>query len=117
MLVLGVHPLEDAAAPLEVAFRARRTPGTAVEVDPVQVFEWRDRISVKDDSSQVEWVQKLDAEVVRGTARIVAPGRVEVDGTGLDYDELLVSTGSVPTMPPIEGLEMRRPGRAARERA
>jgi pyruvate/2-oxoglutarate dehydrogenase complex dihydrolipoamide dehydrogenase (E3) component len=102
-------PSKTLLRPLEVAFRARRTPGTTVEVDPVQVFEWRDRISVKDDSSQVEWVQNLGAEVVRGTARIVAPGRVEVDGTGLDYDELLVSTGSIPTMPPIEGLEDAAP--------
>jgi pyruvate/2-oxoglutarate dehydrogenase complex dihydrolipoamide dehydrogenase (E3) component len=35
---------------------------------------------------------------------VVEPGRIEVDGSALDYDELLVATGSLPAMPPIEGL-------------
>jgi pyruvate/2-oxoglutarate dehydrogenase complex dihydrolipoamide dehydrogenase (E3) component len=98
-------PSKTLLRPLEVVFRSRRTPGTTAEFDPVQVFKWRDRIAVKDDASQVEWVQNLDAEIVRGTARVVAPGLVDVDGDELGYDELMVSTGSVPTMPPIEGLE------------
>ena len=89
---------------VEVAFRARQTPGVSSQVDPVQVFKWRDEVAEKDDTSQVEWVRKHGAEVVKGTARIVAPGRIDVDGQELAYDELMVATGSVPVMPPIEGL-------------
>jgi pyruvate/2-oxoglutarate dehydrogenase complex dihydrolipoamide dehydrogenase (E3) component len=89
---------------VEVAFRERQTPGVSSQVDPVQVFKWRDEVAEKDDTSQVEWVRKHGAEVVKGTARIVAPGRIEVDGQELAYDELMVATGSVPVMPPIEGL-------------
>jgi pyruvate/2-oxoglutarate dehydrogenase complex dihydrolipoamide dehydrogenase (E3) component len=71
----------------------------------VQIFKWRDEVAKKDDTSQVEWVQKLGAEVVKGTARIVAPGEVEVDGRKLEYDELMISTGSIPAKPPVKGLD------------
>jgi dihydrolipoamide dehydrogenase len=98
-------PSKTLLRPLEVAFRARYAPGAAATVDPVQVFKWRDEVAEKDDTKQVEWVRGLGAEVVRGTARIAGPGRLDVDGTGLEYDELMVSTGSVPALPPIEGLE------------
>jgi dihydrolipoamide dehydrogenase len=98
-------PSKTLLRPLEVAFRARLAPGASATVDPVQVFKWRDEVAGKDDASQVRWVQGLDAQVVKGTARVVEPGRLEVEGRALEYDELLVATGSVPTMPPIEGLE------------
>jgi pyruvate/2-oxoglutarate dehydrogenase complex dihydrolipoamide dehydrogenase (E3) component len=98
-------PSKTLLRPLEVAFRARLAPGVTAKIDPVQIFKWRDEVSEKDDTSQVEWVQKLDAEVVRGRARIVSPGEVEVDGRKVEYDELMISTGSVPAMPPVEGLD------------
>jgi pyruvate/2-oxoglutarate dehydrogenase complex dihydrolipoamide dehydrogenase (E3) component len=98
-------PSKTLLRPLEIAFRARLAPGVTAKVDPVQIFKWRDEVSEKDDTSQVEWVQKLDAEVVRGRARIVSPGEVEVDGRKVEYDELMISTGSVPAMPPVEGLD------------
>jgi pyruvate/2-oxoglutarate dehydrogenase complex dihydrolipoamide dehydrogenase (E3) component len=98
-------PSKTLLRPLELAFRARFAPGVTATVDPVQVFKWRDEVAEKDDASQVEWVQKLDAEVVKGTGRIVEPGRLEVGGETLEYDELMIATGSVPSMPPIDGLE------------
>jgi dihydrolipoamide dehydrogenase len=97
-------PSKTLLRPVEVAFRAKLTPGVTAEVDPLQIFAWRDEVAEKDDTSQVEWVRKLGAEVVKGTARVVTPGEVEVDGHKLEYDELMVSTGSLPAMPPIEGL-------------
>jgi pyruvate/2-oxoglutarate dehydrogenase complex dihydrolipoamide dehydrogenase (E3) component len=98
-------PSKTLLRPLEVAFRARFAPGVSATVDPVQVFKWRDEVAAKDDTSQVEWVRGLDAEVVKGTARVAEPGRLDVDGAGLEYDELLIATGSVPATPPVEGLE------------
>jgi len=97
-------PSKTLLRPLEVESRARLAPGVSATVDPIQVFKWRDEIAGKDDASQVKWVRGQDAEVVKGTARVVEPGQVEVDGTGLEYDELVVATGSIPSMPPIEGL-------------
>jgi pyruvate/2-oxoglutarate dehydrogenase complex dihydrolipoamide dehydrogenase (E3) component len=98
-------PSKTLLRPLEVAFRAKRAPGVSADVDPVQVFKWRDKVAEKDDSSQVEWVRGQEAELVRGTARIVGPGRIDVDGSELEYDELVLATGSLPTLPPISGLD------------
>jgi pyruvate/2-oxoglutarate dehydrogenase complex dihydrolipoamide dehydrogenase (E3) component len=98
-------PSKTLLRPLELAFRARFAPGVTATVDPVQVFKWRDHVAEKDDASQVEWVQELGAEVVKGTGRIVEPGRLEVGDETLEYDELLIATGSVPSLPPIEGLK------------
>jgi pyruvate/2-oxoglutarate dehydrogenase complex dihydrolipoamide dehydrogenase (E3) component len=98
-------PSKTLLRPLELEFRARFAPGVSATVDAVQVFKWRDEIAGKDDSSQVKWVQRQGAEVVTGTARAVEPGRIDVDGTRLEYDELVVATGSIPSMPPIEGLD------------
>jgi pyruvate/2-oxoglutarate dehydrogenase complex dihydrolipoamide dehydrogenase (E3) component len=98
-------PSKTLLRPFEVAFRAHYVPGTTVSVDPVQVFKWRDEVAEKDDTSQVKWVRGLDAEVLRGTGRVVEPGRIVVDGEELEYDELMISTGSVPALPPVEGLD------------
>ena len=97
-------PSKTLLRPVEVAFRARLAPGASATIDPVQIFKWRDEIAEKDDASQIAWVEGLDAEVVKGTARIESPGRIDVEGRTIEYDDLLVSTGSVPAMPPIEGL-------------
>ena len=98
-------PSKTLLRPVEVAFRARFAPGASAEIDPVQVFKWRDEVAVKDDASQVKWVESQQADVLRGTARVTGPGRIEIDGREVEYDELLVSTGSLPAIPPIEGLE------------
>jgi len=42
---------------------------------------------------------------VRGEGRVAEPGIVEVDGQQLEYDRLVLSTGSRPAIPPIEGLD------------
>jgi pyruvate/2-oxoglutarate dehydrogenase complex dihydrolipoamide dehydrogenase (E3) component len=97
-------PSKTLLRPLEVAFRSHYVPGTTVSVDPVQVFKWRDEVAEKDDTSQVEWVQGLNADVRKGTARVVSPGRIDVDGEKLEYDELMISTGSLPALPPVRGL-------------
>jgi pyruvate/2-oxoglutarate dehydrogenase complex dihydrolipoamide dehydrogenase (E3) component len=98
-------PSKTLLRPLEVAFRARFAPGASATVDPAQVFKWRDEVAAKDDTSQAEWVRGLGADVLKGTGRILGPGRLEVDGNPVEYDELMVATGSVPAMPPLDGLE------------
>jgi mercuric reductase len=44
-------------------------------------------------------------EVVTGTARFLDPETVEVDGTPIRAGQILVASGSRPTIPPIPGLE------------
>src|SRR5918995_3085178 len=74
-------PSKTLLRPLELAHRARLAPGAAEavrDVDPKRVFWWRDQVAGKDDASQAEWVAKQGAELVRGHADVVEPGRVRV---------------------------------------
>lgn len=63
-----------------------------------------------DDSAAAEQVTAAGVEVVRGTGRITAPGVVEVTPPGpvqavtLRYRDLVITAGSEPVAPPIEGL-------------
>jgi len=69
--------------------------------------ENRDR---PDDSHRVDYLTSAGAEVIRGTARVVGPWRIEVnaDGEGastLEAANIVVCAGSKPVIPAIEGLE------------
>jgi len=100
-------PSKTLLRPLDVLARAKRAPGAAEAVsavDAARVFRWRDEVAEKDDTSQVEWLGKQGAELVRGTGVVAEPGLVRVDGRELPYDHLLVATGSLPVAPPVEGL-------------
>lgn len=101
-------PSKTLLRPLEVLARARLAPGAAGALDGVdvaEVFRWRDEQAGKDDASQVEWLRKQGAGLVRGTARVAEGGLVRVGARELPYDDLLVATGSLPVAPPIEGLD------------
>jgi pyruvate/2-oxoglutarate dehydrogenase complex dihydrolipoamide dehydrogenase (E3) component len=91
----------------ELFAAARRTLGSIEPglLNPQKVFAWRDVVAERDDTSQVEWLAARDAELVRGDAVVREPGVVSVDGTELAYDRLVVSTGSSPDVPPIDGLD------------
>ena len=102
-------PSKTLLRPLEVVHRARLAPGAdkaVSEVDLAAVFDWRDFMAGKDDTSQAEWVEKKQgAKLVRGHGVVKEPGLVMVGEEELPYDALLVATGSVPVLPPIEGLD------------
>ena len=110
-------PSKTLPRPVEIAFRAKSAHGVEATLDPEQIFWWRDKNAGPDDSSQVKWVEDLDAELVRGKGVVTEAGKIDVDGSELAYDELMVSTGSRPTLPPIEGLDSVEPWLAAKARA
>lgn len=63
-----------------------------------------------DDSSQVDWVNATGITLLRGKARLTGERRVEVttdDGatTLTARHAVVLATGSVPSIPPIDGLE------------
>jgi pyruvate/2-oxoglutarate dehydrogenase complex dihydrolipoamide dehydrogenase (E3) component len=91
----------------EVSASAGRAPGvTTWPLDVKAIFEWRDWVvSSWDDGDQVEWLNGQQVELVRGKGRVVRPGFVEAAGQELEYDTLVVATGSSPLSPPIEGLD------------
>jgi pyruvate/2-oxoglutarate dehydrogenase complex dihydrolipoamide dehydrogenase (E3) component len=103
-------PSKALLRPPEAVAAARLVPGAAEAVtgsiDPARVFWHRDQVTGGgDDSSQETWLQERDIELVRGDATVREPGVVVVAGREIPYERLLVATGSVPTVPPIPGLD------------
>jgi pyruvate/2-oxoglutarate dehydrogenase complex dihydrolipoamide dehydrogenase (E3) component/uncharacterized membrane protein YdjX (TVP38/TMEM64 family) len=61
-----------------------------------------DRIEPHDSA---ERYRGLGVDVIQGTARLVSPWEVEVDGRRLSSRAIIVATGARPLVPPLEGLE------------
>jgi pyruvate/2-oxoglutarate dehydrogenase complex dihydrolipoamide dehydrogenase (E3) component len=91
----------------ELAAAAARTPGlTTWPLDLKAIFAWRDWVTSDwDDAGQLEWLDGQRVQLVRGEGRVVRPGVVEADGQELEYDTLVVATGSSPATPALDGLD------------
>jgi pyruvate/2-oxoglutarate dehydrogenase complex dihydrolipoamide dehydrogenase (E3) component len=102
-------PSKTLLRPGEALQGAREAPGAAEAVNggvrPEPAFAWRDFMtSGYDDSGKVGWYEGKGIEVIRGSGRIEGPGRVSVDGASYSADHIVISTGSSPFIPPIDGL-------------
>ncbi len=103
-------PSKALLRPPEALAAARLVPGAAEAVtgsiDPERAFWHRDQVTGGlDDSSQVDWLADHRIELVRGEARVTGPGTIDVGGRTVGYGRLLIATGSVPSIPPIQGLD------------
>jgi pyruvate/2-oxoglutarate dehydrogenase complex dihydrolipoamide dehydrogenase (E3) component len=103
-------PTKTLLRPGELLEAARHAPGAAEAVTGKlavdRVLWWRDEVtSRRDDSWHADWLAEQGAELVRGEARVARPGVVTVDDRELEYEHLVVATGSSPAIPPIEGLD------------
>ncbi|AHH95202.1 dihydrolipoyl dehydrogenase family protein [Kutzneria albida] len=91
---------------------ARRLPGVPVgdRLDPAAVLARRDSFTSHwDDSGQVSWAEGAGITVVRGHGRIAGERQVSVGDRLLTARHaVVVSTGSVPFTPPIEGIDTVR---------
>lgn len=69
----------------------------------------REEIPVPDDSSHATALEDKGAEVIRGRARVIGLGKVEVQTSNgpraFEGRNLLIAAGSVPVIPEIDGLE------------
>jgi dihydrolipoamide dehydrogenase len=90
----------------ELASSLERAPGLETEKpNPDGVWSWRDWVTSDwDDAGQVAWLEEQRSALVRGRGRVVRAGVVEVEGQELEYDRLVVATGTSPAVPPVEGL-------------
>lgn len=67
---------------------------------------WRDYVaSNRDDSRHVQELEENGIAVIRGRGQIRRPGVVEVGGSEFSCADLVIATGSSPTVPPIKGLD------------
>ncbi|HSD02560.1 MAG TPA: NAD(P)/FAD-dependent oxidoreductase [Gaiellales bacterium] len=103
-------PSKALLRPAEALAAARLVPGAAEavtgELDPARVLWHRDQVTGgRDDSSQEKWLADRNIELVRGEAAVREPGIVEAAGRELRYQRLMIATGSVPSIPPIDGLD------------
>ena len=103
-------PTKTLLRPTEVFAAARLAPGAAEaltgQIDVERVRWWRDQVTDgRDDSWHAGWLEDQRAELVRGEARVVRRGVVAVGECELEYDELVVATGSKPSRPPLDGLD------------
>jgi len=66
----------------------------------------RDKVTgVLDDSSHARGIEESGATLIRGRGRIAGPHRLVVNGRELGWDDLIIATGTVAALPPIEGLD------------
>lgn len=90
---------------------AGRRAGLVGEVDTARVMEEvRTAVHTVARDEDEPTLAAAGVHVLRGSARFTAPRSLEVEGTTVTAGRaVILATGSVPTMPPIPGLETARP--------
>lgn len=101
IMVRAADSLAEATRVTGLAGDARISPEWAPVAQRVReaTADWNDEVAVERHEGKGE-------TFVRGEARIVAPGTVEVDGaTHSARRGIVIATGTEPAVPPIEGLD------------
>ncbi len=104
-------PSKTLLRPGEALAEAREAPGAAQAVDGrgldvEAVLGWRDfMVSDYHDDGQVAWAQSAGIAVLRGEGRLAGPGAVAVGDRTYTARDVVIATGSDPTIPPIPGLD------------
>src|SRR4051795_10821857 len=91
-------PSKTLLRPGEALDAARQAPGARERVsgvvDAESAFAWRDfMVSGYSDAGPGAGLEPKGNEVLRGHGRIAGPGLVDVDGTLLHTDHIVLSTG------------------------
>jgi pyruvate/2-oxoglutarate dehydrogenase complex dihydrolipoamide dehydrogenase (E3) component len=103
-------PSKGLLRPYEALAEALRIPGAREAItgslDVQAVLDRRDEIIHDlDDSVQLPWLEDRGVTLVRGGGVLTGEGRVKVGDEELEATRaVILSTGSLPAMPPIEGL-------------
>lgn len=110
----GCTPTKTFLASAQAAHDARRADRLGVETGEVRVDlgavvarkdevveRWRSGVA----SNVEEAAERHDLELVRGHARFTGPRTVEVDGTGIRADTVIVNVGARARVPGLDGLD------------
>jgi pyruvate/2-oxoglutarate dehydrogenase complex dihydrolipoamide dehydrogenase (E3) component len=102
-------PSKTLLRPGEALQAAREAPGAREAVNggvrPEGAFEWRDfMVASYEDGAKVAYLEDKGIEVLRGSAQLAGPGRVELNGEILSFDHVVIATGSDAVIPPVPGL-------------
>ncbi len=100
-LIRSARFLSDAKRASELGFQS-----TEVKFDFADVMERVHRvIKTVEPHDSVERYTDLGVEVIQGTARIVSPWKVDIDGQKLTTKNIVIATGARPFVPPLPGLD------------
>jgi pyruvate/2-oxoglutarate dehydrogenase complex dihydrolipoamide dehydrogenase (E3) component len=100
-LIRTAQTLHDARSAADVGLRT-----VQVDFDFADVMRsMREVIARIEPHDAPETIQQRGVTTIRGTARILGPGRVVVNGDELRSKRIVIATGSRPIVPPIENLE------------
>ncbi|MCC6859076.1 MAG: dihydrolipoyl dehydrogenase [Bryobacterales bacterium] len=80
----------------------------AAELDMPAVIARKDRVVATLTRGVEGLLKRTGVEVVRGTARLVSRSEVRVDGRPYTARNILIATGSRPSVPPIPGIQSSR---------
>jgi pyruvate/2-oxoglutarate dehydrogenase complex dihydrolipoamide dehydrogenase (E3) component len=99
-------PTKTLLRPAELRGETERTAGIrAAATEWPELDRYRDYMtSAGDDSARVAGYEKMGVTVVKGDGRLAGPGAIDVAGRRIEAEQILVSTGSEPVIPPIQGL-------------
>src|SRR4051794_16977207 len=104
-------PSKGLLRPYEALAEALRIPGAAQAItgtlDVQAVLDRRDEIIHDlDDSVQLPWLDDRDVTLIRGVGVLAGEGRIRVGDEEIEATRaVILATGSLPAMPPIEGLD------------
>jgi pyruvate/2-oxoglutarate dehydrogenase complex dihydrolipoamide dehydrogenase (E3) component len=104
-------PSKALLRPYEALAEARRVSGAAEavtgELDVAAALARRDEIIHDlDDSVQLPWLEDRGIALLRGVGELTGERRVKVGDEEVEASRaVILSTGSLPSMPPIEGLD------------
>ena len=99
-------PTKTLLRPTEVHGESSRAAGIhEASLNWPDLSEYRDYMtSAGDDSGREANYASIGVDVVRGSGRLAGPGVIDVEGTRVEADRILISTGSAPVIPPVPGL-------------
>jgi pyruvate/2-oxoglutarate dehydrogenase complex dihydrolipoamide dehydrogenase (E3) component len=100
-------PSKTLLRPPEIEEEGRRGYGTGPSaIDWPKVRDYRDYMTRHwDDAKQIAEYGEMGVTVVKAAGRLAGPGVVEAGGRRLEAPHVVIGTGSVPAIPPVEGLE------------
>jgi pyruvate/2-oxoglutarate dehydrogenase complex dihydrolipoamide dehydrogenase (E3) component len=100
-------PSKTLLRPTEVRSESARAAGTETAgLDWPALARYRDYMtSAGDDSGRIKGYVDRGVEVVKADGRLAGPGRLQVGDEEYEADAILISTGSDPVIPPIDGLQ------------
>lgn len=99
-------PTKTLLRPAEVRGESARAAGVQeAALDWPDLDRYRDYMtSAGDDSGRVANYDRMGVRVIKGDGRLDGPGRLRVGDTAFEAEHILISTGSDPVIPPIDGL-------------